>query len=101
MSAYGSWNDFFHKKNDNTILHSAKSNPLCDVDDLETRYYKKFGIWLDHHALKLTKLYGEKRAWELIDKNIATLDADAREAERRKQAQYSFHAVPDGVEIPF
>lgn len=101
MSAFDTWNDFFHKKNDNTVLHNARINPLCDVDDLENRYRKRYGIWLDHHVLKLTEMYGERRAWELIDKNIAALDADAREAERRKQAQYSFHAVPDNVEIPF
>lgn len=101
MSTYDSWNDFFHRKRDNSVIQSARRNPLSDVDDLENRYRKKYGIWLDHHALKLTKMYGSEKAWELIGQNIAALDADKRHAEELKRMQYSFHPVPDNVEIPF
>lgn len=101
MSTYDSWNDYFHRKRDNSITQTERRNPLSDVDDLENRYRKKYGIWLDHHALKLTRMYGEKKAWELIHQNISALDADMRQAARLEQAQYSFHAVPDNVEIPF
>ena len=101
MSTYDSWNDFFHRKRDNSVTQAERRNPLSDVDDLENRYRKKYGIWLDHHALKLTKMYGSKRAWELIGQNIAALDADKRHAAELERMQYSFHAVPDDVEIPF
>ncbi|MDE7275371.1 MAG: hypothetical protein K2N98_00725 [Lachnospiraceae bacterium] len=101
MSTYDSWNEFFHRERDNSVMQSARRNPLSDVDDLEDLYRKKYGICLDHHALKLTKLYGSENAWEIIGLNISALDADKRHAAELERMQYTFHAVPDNVEIPF
>lgn len=101
MSTYDSWNNYFSRKRDDSTTQTGRCNPLSDVDDLENRYRKKYGIWLDHHALKLTKMYGSKKAWELIGQNIAALDADKRHAAELERMQYSFHAVPDDVEVPF
>ena len=101
MSTYDSWNDFFHRKRDNSVTQTKHRNPLSDVDDLENRYRKKYGLWLDHHALKLTQQCGAEKAWEIIGQNIAALDAEKRHAAERERMQYSFHSVPANVEIPF
>lgn len=105
MSTYSSWNEFFKKKNDNTVVISDRKNPLCDVDDFENAYRKKYGILLDHHALKLTKLYGSEKAWVLIEQNINALNADMKQAADLKKARQEFechfHSIPDNVQIPF
>lgn len=105
MSTYKTWNDFFYRKQDNAVIRSAHTNPLADVDDLENRYRKKHGLWLDHHAMRLTKKYGAEKAWEIIGRNIAALEEEKRHSAERaaelEKKKYDFHAVPDGVEIPF
>lgn len=99
ISTYSSWNDYFSRKHDNA--GAARTPASASIDDFENAYRKKYGIWLDHHALKLTKMYGEKKAWELIGQNINAFYADDRQAAAQKSAQYAFHPIPDNVEIPF
>ena len=102
MSTYRSWNDYFSRIHDNKPSGgSNRKSASASIDAFENAYRKKYGIWLDHHALKLTKLYGEKRAWELIGQNINALHADDRQAALQKEEDGGFHAVPPDLQIPF
>lgn len=102
MSTYRSWNDYFSRIHDNKPSGgSNRKSASASIDAFENAYRKKYGIWLDHHALKLTKLYGEKKAWELIQENINMLYSDERQAAAQRNRQYEFHPVPEGVRVPF
>ncbi len=101
MSIYPTWNDYFSRKHDNAVQSTARKSASASLDDFENRYRKKYGVWIDHHHLKLIKLYGPEKAHELILQNIEMMYADERQAAAQKRKQYDFHPVPSGVEIPF
>ena len=102
MSTYPTWDDYFSRKHDNTAPRGAGRNSAsASIDNFENMYRKKYGIWIDHHQLKLIQLYGSEKTDEMILKNIEMMYADERQAAAQKEKEYSFHAVPSGLQIPF
>lgn len=98
---YKDWNDFFSRASDDKKALSRNAALMEGLDSFEDAYRAKFGIFLDHHALALTKEYGSRKAWRIIRGNIASLDAERRLAAEKEKQKYEFHDIPDGFDIPF
>lgn len=102
MCTYPTWDEFFLCRHDNAVSCCNKQKSAsASVDNFENMYRKKYGIWLDHHLMKLTKLYGAEKANDMIQRNIEMMYADEKYAAAQRQKEYSFHAVPPDLQIPF
>lgn len=102
MSTYPTWNYFFLRKYDDAkSCFSRQTSASASIDNFENMYRKKYGIWLDHHLLKLTKLYGAEQADLMIQQNIKNMYADEKQAAAQARKQYEFHSIPDDVRVPF
>lgn len=99
--SYKTWNDFFRNYHDDKKTNSNSENLMDDIDNFELEYKTRFGAYIDHHALELTKQYGPEKAWKIINNNIQTLNNEKRAAIEAAKHKYDWHPVPDNVAIPF
>lgn len=98
---YESWNDFFRNYHDDKKTGSDTGNLMDDMDNFERDYKTRFGAYLDHHALELTKQYGSEKAWNIINNNIKILNKEKRAAIEAAKRKYDWHPVPEGEAVPF
>lgn len=93
------WNDFFSRQNDNKPLHPVthKETNRRIYDDFEHDYMKKYGIWFDHHYLKLIQNYGSEKAEEMIKANVDALNEEILQT----ISESTFIPIPDGTAVPF
>ena len=99
--SYKNWNDFFRNCHDDKKTGSDTENLMDDMDNFEREYKYRFGSYIDHHALELTNQYGSEKAWDIINRNIQTLNKEKRAAIEAANRKHDWHPVPDGEAVPF
>lgn len=99
--SYKNWNDFFRNYHDDKKNGSDTGNLMDDIDNFEREYKIRFGFYLDHHALELTKQYGSEKAWKIINNNIKILNNEKLAAIEASKHKYDWQPVPENEMIPF
>lgn len=99
--SYKNWNDFFRNYHDDNKNGSDTAALMDNIDNFEREYKTRFGAYIDHHALKLTKQYGSETAWKIINNNIQILNKEKRAAIESAKHKYNWQPVPENEIIPF
>lgn len=94
------WNEFFDRRNDNKPAQVKKPEGRT-YDDFEHDYRKMYGMWLDHHWLKLRMVYGVEIAERILQENIEALNREVDRKQQEEATRYDWKEVPEGVLVPF